>query len=924
MLKSRLPLVLGLALAMVVVVGVVHGIHGWQAPVAAPAPPAPAAGQAAPTPPTLPPPQPPVPVHSKLPGSLWPPLRRATKTSPALSPAVELRTISVPPGYHVELVAAEPMVESPIVMEFDADGRLWVVEAPGFIPEVGPRDKPGMGRVVVLEDTNGDGVMDKRTVFADAMDYPRAIRILDHAVLVGDPPNVWLMKDTNGDLKADTKDLVVNTFGRADGGYEHNANSFLWAMDNVMYSSEHTWNLRFKNGKIEPQPTLSRGQWLISQDDAGRVYRNVNDAPLFVDYTPAQYFLRNPNGVRTRGLYESVIEQMDALVYPVRSNYGVNRGYREEYLRADGSSIIIQGAGGPTIYRGDKYPRAARGNAFITDSPTNLVHQFVLVDDGTGRLSAKNAYPRGEFFASSDERCRPVSTYSGPDGNIYIADMYRGVIQAGNIWSDYNAEYIKTHEMQLPVGKGRIWRVVYGTGPARRGPTPSLSAATAAQLVQTLAHPNGWWRDTAQQLLILRGETSTAPALKMLVRSAPDWRTRLHALWTLDGLGQIDTASVDLALVDVSPDVRAAGIRISERWLGQPNQAIASSVLKLGDDKNWNVRRQLAASIGELPAAARVDPAVSLLRREGNDPIIVDAVLSGLNGVEAEVLSRVLQTSTATPPATETPVEAVTMLSAIVAKSSNLVSVQQVLDAVADASRPAWQRRALLDGLNQGLPALGARAGRGGGRGAGGGGVGLPGISTPGARATVTPGRGVTLPAEPLSLTTLASGTDEVAALARSVAARLDWAGKPPPPPAPPVTPLTADEQKRFDAGKELYASLCAACHNLDGQGKDKLGPSLVTSKYVQAAAAFPIRIVTGGKEGPVGLMPPLVGTLTDEQIAAALTYIRREWGHTAAPISAIEVRETRQSSVHKGPWTETELAAQLAGGGRGGRGAPQ
>ena len=97
-----------------------------------------------------------------------------------------------------------------------------------------------------------------------------------------------------------------------------------------------------------------------------------------VDYTPAQYFLRNPNSVRTRGLYESLIEQMDATVYPVRSNRGVNRGYRDEFFRADGSSIVIQGAGTPTIYRGDKYPKAAQGNAFITDSPTNLVHQMVV------------------------------------------------------------------------------------------------------------------------------------------------------------------------------------------------------------------------------------------------------------------------------------------------------------------------------------------------------------------------------------------------------------------------------------------------------------------------------------------------------------------------------------------------------------------
>ena len=495
------------------------------------------------TPPVVIPIAPPaVPVYSKLPGNPWPPARKAGKTSPALTPAEEVQTFSVPPGYHVELVAAEPLVDSPIAIDFDADGRLWVLETPAFLPDLSGRDsREPINRVVVLEDTNGDGAMDKRTVFADGLVMPRALKVLDRGlVLVGEPPNLWLMKDTNGDLKSDAKELINSTYGNANAGIEHNANSLFWAMDNVMYSSEHTANLRLKGARFESTPTLSRGQWQISQDDAGRIYRNVNDSPLYVDYTPAPYFLRNPNSVRTRGLYEILIEQMDATVYPLRSNRGVNRGYRDEYFRADGSSIVIQGTGGPIIYRGDRYPKTAQGNAFIADSPTNLVHQMVIVDDGTGRLSARNAYPRGEFFASSDERCRPVNLYSAPDGNMYIVDMYRGVVQAGGIWTEYLTQYIKEHELQLPVARGRIWRVVYGTAPSRRGPRPALSSATPAQLVQSLSHPNGWWRDTAQQLLVQRGDTSVAPALKQLAGSAPDWRTKLHALWTLDGLDQID------------------------------------------------------------------------------------------------------------------------------------------------------------------------------------------------------------------------------------------------------------------------------------------------------------------------------------------------------------------------------------------------
>ena len=843
---------------------------------------------------------------AKVPGNIWPPAKKQMEKSIALSPEEEMKTFSLPPGFHVELVASDPMIESPILMDFDADGRLWVLEMLTFLPDTSGRDSTEpLNRVSVLEDTDGDGRMDRKTVFADKLAMPRALKVLEHGVLVGAPPNLWLMKDTDGDLKADTKDLVANNYGNPNGGIEHNANSLFWAMDNVIYSSEHVWDVRWRNGKLEQLPALSRGQWQISQDDAGRIYRNVNDSPLFVDYTPSRYFLRNPNAARTRGLYELLIEQTDATVYPVRNNRGVNRGYRDPFFRADDTSTVIQGAGTPTIYRGDAYPGDLRGNAFITDSPTNLVHRLVVTDDGSGRLKAENGYARGEFLASSDERFRPVSLFDGPDGNLYVVDMYRGVVQAGGLWSGYLTDYIKAHDLELPVGKGRIWRVVHGNAPARRPAAPALSKATPEQLVQTLSNPKGWWRDTAQRLLVEGGDTTVAPALKTLAAKAPDWRTRLHALWTLDGLDAIDVASVRKAFDDVNADVRASAVRLSERWLNG-DQALRAAVLVLVDDKNWNVRRQVAASIGEMPTSDRLAPAVTILTREGADPIIVDAAISSLKGIEADVLTRVMQVKTA--PA---PVEAVAMLAAAVAKSGDVAAVQQAIDVIANVSKPEWQRTALLRGLDAGLPP------RGGGGGRRGGGGGLPGLSAPGGRVTVTPGRGVALPGEPAGLTALAAGTNAMALLAKSVSAKLDWPGRP----APVVTapPLTAEQQKRYDAGAEIYKNICTGCHQEDGRGKDKLGGNLVDSPFLNAAdAAGSIRILVGGKEGLIGLMPPLGPALSDEQIAAALTYVRRAWGHTGTAVDPLNVMEVRGLSKGRTkPWTDQELQAA----GRSGRG---
>jgi mono/diheme cytochrome c family protein/glucose/arabinose dehydrogenase len=831
----------------------------------------------------------------------WPPpVQKVPANAPALSPDDALKTFYVPPGYRVELVASEPLVQDPIVMDQDPDGRIWVLEMPGFAEDVTMQDsRASVCRAVVLEDTDHDGRMDKRTVFMDGLVLPRAIKVLDHGVLIGEPPNLWLARDTNGDLKADAKELVRDDFGRLEGNLEHNANGLYWGMDNWIYTAEHDWHLRMKNGKLEVEKTLSRGQWGLSMDDAGRIFRNFNDQPLFVDIVPAKYFVRNPNVVRTRGLYEPLIDRDSAVVWPVRPTLGVNRGYRAQFFRPDGTSIILQGAGTPVVYRGDQLPKELLGDAFITDSPTNLVHRFIVSDDGAGRLTAKNAYEKGEFLASTDERFRPVNLYSAADGTLYVIDMYRGVVQDVQFQTDYLRDYIKTHHIELPVGLGRIYRVVHDT--TKGVPAPALSKAAPAELVKALSHPNGWWRDTAQRLLVERAETSVVPALKQLAGRAPDYRTRLHALWTLDGLDAIDVAAVQLALADKSADVRASAVRLSERWLGTPNHPLQAIVIKKLDDPNWMVRRQVSASLGELPNEARFAALASVLERLGSDPISVDAAVSGLSGQESQMLAHLLQKQDATAPEGD----AIGALAGAVARSHDQAALAKVLDAAAEARRPEWQRVALLRGAGMGLEG----GGRGGGRG------GAAGTPSRGRGATV-----VSLSHEPSSLLTLAAGSGELADTAKAILSRVDWPGKPAPAASGP--PLTAEEQKRFDEGQQIYRNLCSGCHQPDGQGREKLAPSLVASPYVTAEPSIVTRIILAGKEGKIGLMPPLRAVLSDEQIAAVLTYIRREWGHTASPVAPADVTEVRGlTSTRTRPWTDEEIGRMLAGrGGRGGQ----
>ena len=880
-------------------------------------------------------------------GRSWPPgLQAVPDESPVLSPAASMKTIVLPPGYRLELVASEPMIQEPMFVDWDPDGRLWVVEMPGYMEDMpATTELQPTGRVSVLEDANGDGTMDKKTVFLDKLVLPRTIKVLDRGVLVAEPPNLWLARDTNGDLVADTKELVTDTYGQAAANVEHNANSLLWAMDNWMHTSEVDVFLRLKNGKFEVRKTLSRGQWGATQDDAGRVYRNTNSAALFADIVPTFYFARNPNLLRTRGSYETLDPGDLNTTWPIRPTRGVNRGYQDGVLRPDGTLASFTAVSAPTVYRGDRLPPDLYGNVFLVEPAGNLVSRIIVTDDGR-TVRGRKAYERGEFIASTDERFRPVYLSSAPDGTLYVVDMYHGIIQHKGYITEYLRDQILARKLDQPQGHGRIYRVVHET--TRRDRRPALSKAAAAQLVETLSHPNGWWRDTAQRLLVERGDRSVVAMLKDRAERAPapaagapsaarppEWATRLHALWTLDGLDAIEPSTVMRALEDPAREVRTSAVRLAERWLDDPAHPIHAALLKRIDDEDWGVRRQLAASLGAVPdgSSTKTTALATLLERYGDDPITVDAAISGLNGAEHAVLERLLATQAPAPQVAG----ALTMLAATIVRSGRDAAMQQVFQLAADQKRPEW-RSALLEGaeaalLNAPLPGGGRR---GGGRGTAaaaaavqanapgqrGGPGGAPAFPS-GPRAGGPPagrGRGAALAAvpvtrEPEGLKALAAEGGETGKRATALLARLTWPGKAAAAGEPaPATPLTEAEQKRFEEGRTVYNTLCMACHQEDGRGREKLAPPLIGSPFALATPEIPTRILLNGKEGPVGLMPPLGAALTDPQIAGVLTFIRRSWGHQGSAVDEASVAATRKDAAGRTrPWTEKELNELLA-----------
>jgi mono/diheme cytochrome c family protein/glucose/arabinose dehydrogenase len=855
----------------------------------------------------------------------WPPgVQPVSNESPVLPPVEALKTFYMPPGYHVELVASEPLVQEPVAIDWDLEGRLWVVEMPGFMADLtGSNEHDPIGRVVVLEDTNGDGTMDKRTVFADGLVLARSVKVLDFGVLVAEPPNLWLMRDTTGDLRADTKELVSDRFSTREGDPQNAGNGFPWALDNRMYTAGETdLHLRLKNRTFELQKTLARGEWGVTEDDAGRIYRNTNESALHVDLVPTAYFARNPHLLRTRGSYERLADEDPDLntVWPVRPNPGTNRAYQAGIDRPDGTLAKFTSVCAPLVYRGDRLPRELYGNVFVAEPAANLVSRIVLDDTGD-TLHARKAYGRGEFLASTDERFRPVYLSNAPDGTLYVVDMYRGIIEHRISTTVYLRDHILGRKLDRPTGQGRIYRVMHDT--TVRDTSRGLANASPQGLVTALSHPNGWHRETAQRLLVERGSRSVAPALTMLAGSAEDWRTRLRALWTLDGLDAITPATLLFALEDRSSAVRMSAVRIAERWLDGTNVAVAAAVQRRIDDPDVAVRRQVAASLGNARGGVRETSLTAMLDRHGDDPVTMDAALSGLRDREMAVLRTFVQAGGEQTPQR---LDTITMLAATIIRSADETAIQQLFAVAGDSARPAWTRSAVIRGaevavLGAAMPGArraatapvaaanlpcptcqGGRAGPGGAYA-----FQRPGDPTLVNRAPRT-GPRLRLRREPGALTALAASKDDLAPRAATLLTGVAWPGKPG---EPAVTPLTAEEQRRFDAGREVYQNICQACHQPDGRGQASLAPSLVTSSFALAAGGIPARILLNGKEGPVGLMPPIGSVLNDDQIAAVLTYVRRSWGNAATPVDPDLVKSVRALTAGRTrPWTDRELIA--------------
>jgi hypothetical protein len=519
---------------------------------------------------------------------------------------------------------------------------MWVVEMRGYMPDLdGTGEDEPVGRVVVLTDRDGDGRYDESKVFVDQLILPRAIALVGDGVLVGAPPELVFWRDTDGDGRADKKEIVATDYGvRVDPKRPHLANperapnSLMWAYDNWIYSTAYTKKFRYVKGQWETGATMFRGQWGLSQDDLGRFYHGSNSDSLRVDVIFADYLQRNPNLPRLTGTNVNGAENQ--LVWPARVNPGINRGYRPEMLR-DGKLKEFTAACGWWVYRGDLLPEFT-GNLFVAEPSANFVRRTVLSAQN-GTVTGRNAYAdqQQEFIASTDERFRPVAFSTGPDGALYIVDLYRGVLQHRISLTSYLRKQSEDRGLANPQHLGRIYRVVPADRPVRRA--PAAVTLTSAQWVERLSDANSFWRETAQRTLVAQRDPGIAPALRDVVRKGSSPLGRVHALWTLDGIGALDREAVIAALDQPDPAVRVSAMRLSERFLeGAGRDDLVARLLQLAKEGAPELQLQAVLSLGVVDDL-KVDVALAdIARTNPRNTFLRDAFFSGVANQEANLI----------------------------------------------------------------------------------------------------------------------------------------------------------------------------------------------------------------------------------------------------------------------------------------------
>ena len=580
-----------------------------------------------------------------------------------LSPEESMKKLNVAPGFKVSLFASEPHVFDPVSLEFDEEGNAYVIEMPDYPYEVEPGK--GHGRIRILKDTDSDGKIDQSIIFAENVTEATSMLPWKGGLIVTAAPNIIYLKDTNGDGKSDIREVLFSGFFQNNS--EAQVTSLKLGIDNWIYA-----NNRGQSGKVvfsktpDARPVevkgadfrfrLDRdvfeletgpGQFGQTINDWGHRFFSENSIHLQQAVIPWRYTHRHafmPSSkfnVTITDHEEIMFQEIPPAYWRSERSARRNRVFKEANLnRIEWEKGRFSGASGGTIYNGDALPKEFYGNVFTADVSGSLIHRDVLSQSETNPVmlaKRTDSEKNREFIYSTDTWFRPVTFSVGPDGYLYILDYYRQHIETPvSIPDDLKAE------MDFMAGSdmGRIYRLLPENA-SYQGVKVELKQATGLQLVDYLSHKNGWYRSTAQRLLLERQDKTVVPAVTSLFSTSPDPRTRLHALYVLEGLNALDEKIVKQCLLDSESGVRENGIMLAERY-----SKMVKLLIPMVNDPSKRVSLQAALSLGQFEGKSVVAALAEVISKYGLNDWFRSAVLSSEAGSSVEILNSLIKDKT--------------------------------------------------------------------------------------------------------------------------------------------------------------------------------------------------------------------------------------------------------------------------------------
>lgn len=630
-----------------------------------------------------------------------PPSTSSSVSSP-LSPEDSLKHLRLLPGLKLELAAREPEIVDPVAMRFDEQGRLWVVEMRDYPHGPAEGEEP-QSVIKTLEDRDGDGRFETATVFADKLLFATGLQPWRGGVIVTLAGEVAYLRDMDGDGRMDQRETWYTGFAQENSQLRANHPHF--GLNNHIYISNGLRGGSVVNARnADSQPVVLNGkdfrfhpttfvyealtgvgQFGLTFDDFGHRFVCSNRNPLIHIVLEDRYIRRNPHYAPAAAVHDVAKAGADSRIFPLSRAWTTSNLHAGQFTAACGC----------LIFRGSGLPARFLGNSFTCDPTGNLVHRELLSRHGP-TFDAVPDRDGEEFLASTDEWFRPVNLADGPDGALYVVDMYRAVIEHPQFMPD---ELKERPDLLLGTDRGRIYRIT-AVEDTKTFRWPKLGEMSSQSLVGLFEHPNAWQRETAARLLFERQDQSVTPRLRSLVVNGSHAAARVQALWTLHGLQSLTDDTLLAALHDAEPDVRAQGIAAAEDRLAA-SAPLRKRVLELAGDEFAPVRFQAALSLAPIQNADEVAALTKILLIDPSDEWTRRAVAIASGDQAVDLLEGVL----AQPPwagGAPRPAESalVNELVALAAGSPTDGVEQRVLTAILDLTKQAeaseLQRTTLL------------------------------------------------------------------------------------------------------------------------------------------------------------------------------------------------------------------------------------